>query len=123
MRTSLALICALALLASPYFFAYLEAERLLVWPDAMYRFLDPVAPPCDDFGDFADSHSPCHGLWVCSAITTTSEIDRLLLRRTSSGLASPPFGRYSTPLNPCPLVTLTGVCGPITAVSSERNQS
>jgi hypothetical protein len=43
-RTSLALICTLALLASPYFFAYLEAERLLGWPDAMYRLLDPWVP-------------------------------------------------------------------------------
>ena len=44
MRTSLTLICALVLLASPYFFAYLEAERLLGWPDATYRLLDPWVP-------------------------------------------------------------------------------
>lgn len=44
MRRSLALFCALALLVSPYFFAYLEAERLLGWPDAMYRLLDPWIP-------------------------------------------------------------------------------
>lgn len=44
MRTSGALICVLALLALPLFFAYLEAERLLGWPDAMYRWLDPWLP-------------------------------------------------------------------------------
>ena len=44
MRTSLTLICALVLLASPYFFAYLEAERLLGWPDPVYRWLDPWLP-------------------------------------------------------------------------------
>ena len=44
MRTSLALICALALLATPYCFAYLEAERLLGWPEAVYRWFDPWLP-------------------------------------------------------------------------------
>lgn len=44
MRTSVALICVLALLASPFFFAYLEAERLLGWPDAVYRWFDPWLP-------------------------------------------------------------------------------
>ncbi len=44
MRTSLAAICALALLASPYIFAYLEAERLLSWPEAVYRWFDPWLP-------------------------------------------------------------------------------
>jgi len=29
---------------TPYFFAYLEAERLLGWPEAMYRLLDPWLP-------------------------------------------------------------------------------
>jgi magnesium-transporting ATPase (P-type) len=40
-RTSQALICALGLLASPYFFAYLEAPQLLGWPDFMNRSLAP----------------------------------------------------------------------------------
>ena len=44
MRTSLALISAIALLASPYFFAYLEAERLLGWPEAVYQWIDPWLP-------------------------------------------------------------------------------
>lgn len=44
MRTCLALLCALALLASPFFFAYLEAERLLGWPEAVYRWFDPWLP-------------------------------------------------------------------------------
>jgi hypothetical protein len=35
-----ALVCALALLASPYFFAYYEAEHLLDWPQAMYCWFD-----------------------------------------------------------------------------------
>ena len=37
-------VCALALLISPYFFAYLEAERLLGWPDVVYRWFDPWLP-------------------------------------------------------------------------------
>lgn len=41
---SLFLICALVLLASLYFFAYLEAERLLGWTEAVYRRLDPWLP-------------------------------------------------------------------------------
>jgi hypothetical protein len=44
MRTCLALLCALALLVSPFFFAYLEAERLLGWPEAVYRWFDPWLP-------------------------------------------------------------------------------
>ena len=44
MRTCLALLFALALLASPFFFAYLEAERLLLWPEAVYRWFDPWLP-------------------------------------------------------------------------------
>jgi hypothetical protein len=44
MRKSLALFCALALFASPFFFAYLEAERVLRWPDAVYRWFDPWLP-------------------------------------------------------------------------------
>ena|SRR2546423_11650678 len=44
MRTSLTLVCTFALLASPYFFAYLEAERLLGWPEVAYRWLDPWLP-------------------------------------------------------------------------------
>jgi len=32
------------LLASPYFFAYLEAERLLGWPEAVYQWFDPWLP-------------------------------------------------------------------------------
>ena len=44
MRKCLALFCALALFASPLFFAYLEAERLLGWPDAVYRWFDPWLP-------------------------------------------------------------------------------
>lgn len=43
-RTSLVLICALVFLASPYFFAYLEAERLLGWPSAVYLWVDPWLP-------------------------------------------------------------------------------
>jgi hypothetical protein len=41
---SLALICALALLVFPYFFAYLEAERLLGWSQAVYLWFDPWLP-------------------------------------------------------------------------------
>ena len=44
MRTSVALICVLALLVPLFFFAYLEAERLLGWPDAVYRWFDPCLP-------------------------------------------------------------------------------
>ncbi len=44
MRNCLALVCALALFASPFFFAYLEAERLLGWSDAVYRWFDPWLP-------------------------------------------------------------------------------
>jgi hypothetical protein len=44
MRTCLALLFALMLLASPYFFAYLEAERLLGWPEAVYQWFDPWLP-------------------------------------------------------------------------------
>jgi hypothetical protein len=40
----LALLCALALLASPFFFAYLEAERLLGWSGSVYRWFDPWFP-------------------------------------------------------------------------------
>jgi hypothetical protein len=39
----LALLCALALLLSPFFFAYLEAERLLERPDAC-RWFEPWLP-------------------------------------------------------------------------------
>jgi len=72
MRTCLALLCALALLASPFLFAFLEAERLLGWPDAVYRWFDPWLPPLmvlcssvitltlpwiiDLFGDDEDAH-------------------------------------------------------------------
>jgi hypothetical protein len=38
------MVCALTCLASPLFFAYLEAERLLGWPDAVYRWFDPWLP-------------------------------------------------------------------------------
>jgi hypothetical protein len=41
MRKCLALCCALAILTSPFFFAYLEAQRLLGWTDAEYRWFDP----------------------------------------------------------------------------------
>lgn len=44
MRKCLALLSALALFASPFFFAYFEAERLLGWPDAVYRWFDPWLP-------------------------------------------------------------------------------
>ena len=44
MRKSFALFSSLALFASPFFFAYLEAERLLGWPDAVYRWFDPWLP-------------------------------------------------------------------------------
>jgi hypothetical protein len=44
MSKCLALIRALALLASPFLFAYLEAERLLGLPDAVYRWFDPWLP-------------------------------------------------------------------------------
>ena len=40
----MALSSALALFASPFFFAYFEAERLLGWPDAVYRWFDPWLP-------------------------------------------------------------------------------
>lgn len=39
-----ALVCALTLLVSPYFFAYCEVERLLGWPKAVYRWFDPWLP-------------------------------------------------------------------------------
>jgi hypothetical protein len=39
-----ALVCALTLLASPYFFAYYEAERLLGWPQAAYLWFDTWLP-------------------------------------------------------------------------------
>ena len=39
-----ALVCVLALLVSPYFFAYCEVERLLGWPQAVYRWFDPWLP-------------------------------------------------------------------------------
>jgi hypothetical protein len=44
MRKCLVLFFALALFASPFFFAYLEAERLLGWPDAVYHWFDPWLP-------------------------------------------------------------------------------
>ena len=44
MRKSFALFSSLALFASPFFFANLEAERLLGWPDAVYRWFDPWLP-------------------------------------------------------------------------------
>ena len=44
MRKCLALFFALALFASPFFFAYLEAERFLGWPDAVYHWFDPWLP-------------------------------------------------------------------------------
>ena len=44
MRTCLALFCALALIALTFFFGYLEAERLLGWPDPVYRWFDPWLP-------------------------------------------------------------------------------
>ena len=44
MRTSLALICVLVFLATPYCFAYLNVERLLCWPEAVYRWFDPWLP-------------------------------------------------------------------------------
>ena len=44
MRKCLALFCTLALFASLFFFAYLEAERLLGWPEASYRWFDPWLP-------------------------------------------------------------------------------
>ena len=44
MRKCLALFSALAFFASPFFFAYLEAERLLGSPDAVYRWSDPWLP-------------------------------------------------------------------------------
>lgn len=44
MRKCLALFCALAFFASPFFFAYLEAERLLEWRDTGYRWFDPWFP-------------------------------------------------------------------------------
>ena len=44
MRKCMALLCALVLFALPFFFAYLEAERLLGWPDAVCRWFDPWLP-------------------------------------------------------------------------------
>jgi len=38
------LVCVLTLLASPYFFAYYDAERLLGWPQAAYLWIDPWLP-------------------------------------------------------------------------------
>jgi hypothetical protein len=35
------LVCAFALLVSPYFFAYYEAERMLGWPQTVYLCFDP----------------------------------------------------------------------------------
>jgi hypothetical protein len=40
----LILVCVLALLASPYFFAYYEAECLLGWPQAVHLWFDPWLP-------------------------------------------------------------------------------
>lgn len=40
MRTCLAVFSVLALFITAYFFAHLEAERLLEWPDALYRWFD-----------------------------------------------------------------------------------
>jgi len=44
MRKCFALFTTLALFASPFFFAYLEAERLLGWPEAVYRWFDSWLP-------------------------------------------------------------------------------
>ncbi len=44
MKTYSTLLCALALLVSPFLFAYLEAERLLGWPEAAYQWFDPWLP-------------------------------------------------------------------------------
>ena len=44
MRTCVALLCSVVLLACPFFFAYLEAERLLGWPDTMYLWFDAWLP-------------------------------------------------------------------------------
>ena len=44
MRKRLVLVCALTLLFSPFFFAYLEAEHLLGWPEDVYRWFDPWLP-------------------------------------------------------------------------------
>ena len=44
MRKCMALFSALALFASSFFFAYLEAERLSGWPEAAYRSFDPRLP-------------------------------------------------------------------------------
>jgi hypothetical protein len=41
MRTCFALLCALALFASPFFFAYLEAERLLVCWNTVGQPVEP----------------------------------------------------------------------------------
>jgi hypothetical protein len=43
MRT-FAVFCTLTLLATPYFFAYLETERLLRWPDALSGWFEPWLP-------------------------------------------------------------------------------
>jgi hypothetical protein len=44
MRTYLALLCAVSLLALLFFLAYLEAERLSGWPGSVYRWFDPWFP-------------------------------------------------------------------------------
>jgi len=44
MRKCLGLFCALAAFASPFFFVYLEAERLLGWQDTVYRWFDLWLP-------------------------------------------------------------------------------
>ena len=53
-----ALVCALALLVSPYFFAYCEVERLLGWPQAVYRWFDPWLPLADDPSSVAHHRRP-----------------------------------------------------------------
>ena len=44
MRECLALFCALALFASLFVFAYVEAEHLLGWSGAVYQWFDAWLP-------------------------------------------------------------------------------
>ena len=65
-----ALVCALALLVSPYFFAYCEVERLLGWPQPVYRWFDPWLPLAMILVR-RSSPSPCLGLSAFSSTGTT----------------------------------------------------
>ena len=44
MRTCFALLCVVLLFALAFFHAYFEAERLLSWPEPVYRCFDLLLP-------------------------------------------------------------------------------